>query len=218
MPDKDLTSPATGQRTGDESPPHPGTRDTAASNQERVTENASASRSDHLERECTRCGETKPLTEFYRHQTGRLGRGSQCKRCVIKQNCPPRKGRSKQCGLYFDRTQDRWYVYCQDGTQRTYARCLMEGQLGRLLSPDLHVHHINGDHRDDRIENLEVLTRAEHKALHHKLSPRVPPSEYAEMLARWAQGWTHAQLAATYAISVRSVKRRLARARELANG
>ena len=31
------------------------------------------------------------------------------------------------------------------------------------------IHHINGNHRDNRIENLEILTRSEHLKLHAKL-------------------------------------------------
>jgi hypothetical protein len=33
----------------------------------------------------------------------------------------------------------------------------MEEQLGRLLEKDETVHHLNGEHADNRIENLQVL-------------------------------------------------------------
>jgi hypothetical protein len=49
-----------------------------------------------------------------------------------------------------------------------YSRCLMEGHLKRHLTWDEIVHHINGDPTDDRIENLMVVSRAEHPTLHRE--------------------------------------------------
>jgi Staphylococcus phage HNH endonuclease len=35
-----------------------------------------------MEKCCTKCGQTKPLTEFYAQSTGRLGRNARCKACI----------------------------------------------------------------------------------------------------------------------------------------
>lgn len=35
-----------------------------------------------MEKCCTKCGRTKPLTEFYAQHTGRFGRNARCKACI----------------------------------------------------------------------------------------------------------------------------------------
>lgn len=43
----------------------------------------------------------------------------------------------------------------------SYPRWLMQQHLGRELLPEEHVDHINNDHTDNRLENLQLLTNAE---------------------------------------------------------
>jgi hypothetical protein len=45
-------------------------------------------------------------------------------------------------------------------------RYVMSQHLGRKLARSEYVHHINGDRRDNRIENLEILSNSEHTKLH----------------------------------------------------
>lgn len=44
-------------------------------------------------------------------------------------------------------------------------RHLMEQHLGRKLDSSEHVHHINGDSMDNRLENLTVLSNAAHQKI-----------------------------------------------------
>jgi hypothetical protein len=50
-----------------------------------------------------------------------------------------------------------------DGKQVREHRWIMEQHLGRKLQRWEHVHHINDDSSDNRLENLEVLSNADHQ-------------------------------------------------------
>jgi hypothetical protein len=71
-------------------------------------------------------------------------------------------------GVTFKKDKRRWAIVCRDRSTEYFARAVMSAHLRRALSSDEIVHHINGDATDDRIENLEVVTRSEHRMLHHR--------------------------------------------------
>lgn len=45
-------------------------------------------------------------------------------------------------------------------------RLVMEEQIGRILNTNELIHHINGNTTDNRIENLQIISRSEHMKKH----------------------------------------------------
>ena len=58
-----------------------------------------------------------------------------------------------------------------NGKKVRKSRWLMEQHLGRSLLPTEHVHHINGNPLDNRLENLEVMTQNAHLRMHKQIYP-----------------------------------------------
>jgi hypothetical protein len=54
-----------------------------------------------------------------------------------------------------------------DGREMLEHRYIIEKALGRRLEANEVVHHKNGDPLDNRLENLELLTRSQHVSLHN---------------------------------------------------
>lgn len=63
------------------------------------------------------------------------------------------------------------HIYLSDGSEIEEHRWIMEHHLKRKLHTDECVHHKNHIKTDNRIENLEVIDRAEHTRLHLKQMP-----------------------------------------------
>lgn len=63
---------------------------------------------------------------------------------------------------------DKYKTLKRDGRYIDKHRYIMEQHLGRELNTNEVVHHINGDATDNRIENLELMSMANHSSLHSR--------------------------------------------------
>ncbi len=50
-----------------------------------------------------------------------------------------------------------------NGVKKRLHRHIMEEHLSRLLESNEHVYHVNGDSRDNRLENLVLITKKDYK-------------------------------------------------------
>lgn len=66
------------------------------------------------------------------------------------------------------RSRKGYVVLRNDGDVIFEHRAVMEAHIGRKLTDDEVVHHINGDKTDNRLENLQLMTRGEHSTMHNK--------------------------------------------------
>ncbi len=79
-------------------------------------------------------------------------------------------------GLCFNRRIGRWVIDGRDGSRTYFYRAVMEAKLGRELTPDEVIHHVDGDRTNDDPANLELMTQRTHSRLHNPLQPEKPHS------------------------------------------
>lgn len=60
-----------------------------------------------------------------------------------------------------------------DGKQVRLHRYIMESFLERKLESHEHIHHINGNSRDNHISNLKIVTNSEHQKLEHEFRKKL---------------------------------------------
>lgn len=72
---------------------------------------------------------------------------------------------------------------------RATHRVIVESIIGRELDHEEVVHHINCDKKDNRIDNLVILTMSEHTKIHNYLMGRgqMTIDEYEEIINRGRQ-------------------------------
>lgn len=73
-------------------------------------------------------------------------------------------GRYKSDGRTFIRFESHPYANCKGYILE--SRLVMEKFIGRYLLPTEHIHHINQQKDDNRIENMQIISNSEHTSIH----------------------------------------------------
>lgn len=69
----------------------------------------------------------------------------------------------------------------------SYPRFLMEANLGRPLSADEDVHHIDGDPCNNDISNLEIIKHGEHQKIHStRFTDKEQKCAYCNQIFIWS--------------------------------
>jgi hypothetical protein len=111
-------------------------------------------------RKCERCGQSFYAARWqFESEAVRF-----CSRSCWYES---QRGRERVTGTKYVRKKDG-YVVVKTGVRRWELehRIVMSQAIGRPLTTAEHVHHLNGVKADNRLENLMLLTNAEHQRLH----------------------------------------------------
>lgn len=126
-------------------------------------------------KECLNCGKIFDRTSCKRLSDYREKKFC-CPSCYSDFNSGERHwnwiGRSK-------RTKDGYIRITTEKNKRRYEhRIVMENLIGRKLTADEHIHHLNGDSSDNSINNLVILSNSEHRKLETIKAERGPDGRF----------------------------------------
>ena len=117
-----------------------------------------------VEKKCVICGKTFKVKESkaylensYIHCSMKCAQVTRIKKVSGPLHPRWRETKAKQGG---------YVSYKKDGKTRYVHRDVMEEFLGRKLRRDEIVHHKNHNRKDNRVENLELMTNSEHVKMH----------------------------------------------------
>ena len=88
------------------------------------------------------------------------GCGQECKKRYVQGHVFKK---NKKDGSYIAHNRMKLFI---NGQYIIRSRYVMEQHIGRALTKNDIVHHINENLMDDRIENLQLMTRSEHQSYH----------------------------------------------------
>ena len=104
---------------------------------------------------CAHCGAALRVANKDRRYNNHFC-GNECKNAWDAQNRKREKAPNWKGGIH---------PYVQEG-KKLQHRIIAEQMIGRPLTSDEVVHHINGDKKDNRPENLQVMLKSEHMSMH----------------------------------------------------
>jgi hypothetical protein len=123
---------------------------------------------------CARCGIVFHLTKypsFFKVSEAMYKEHCCSKRCAMiyaRDTYRPRKAMVlADNNHFFVRVPE--HPHCNKNKQVAIATLIMESHIGRYLSDNEIVHHIDGNPHNNDLCNLLLLTDSEHKKLHYRL-------------------------------------------------
>lgn len=120
----------------------------------------------------------KSIADFYHIKRERV------KQIIIDRNIKPRERNEYPCRrddigtikIFRNRNARAYYIKVSNIYKpkksiynwKEYSVYILEKHLGRNIKKGYHVHHINGNHLDNSIDNLTEITASQHMSFHHK--------------------------------------------------
>lgn len=115
-----------------------------------------------------------------RDNARRSGKNVKCLQCGKDFYSTRIKFCSRECACEYKKAHYQHKEYMENGYVVRYQngynkkgnvkvhRAVMEAHIGRRLSEDEIVHHIDGDKTNNSIDNLVIMSRSEHSSLHRR--------------------------------------------------